>query len=89
MPQVDRAKALSYNTGMMKHNQEQQMSWNKEGQRVAGVYLNAYTVQGLVTESRVKYGGKVQHTVQLDQPLQIFGRTAEVLLLDEQELFAV
>jgi hypothetical protein len=55
---------------------------------VAGVYLNAYTVSGLVTESRVKYGGAVQHTVQLDTPLEVFGRVADVLLLDEKELFA-
>lgn len=63
------------------------MSWNKEGQRVAGVYLNAYTVSGVVTESRVRYGGTVQHTVKLDQPMQVFGRSAEVLLLDNDDLF--
>lgn len=63
------------------------MSWNKEGQRVAGVYLNAYTVSGVVTESRVRYGGTVQHTVKLDQPVTVFGRSAEVLLLDNDDLF--
>lgn len=61
--------------------------WNREGEKVAFVYLGAYTVTGTVTESRVKYGGKVQHTVLLDQPVQVFGRTAEVLLLDESDLF--
>jgi hypothetical protein len=61
--------------------------WNKEGQRVAGVYLGAYTVSGVVLSSRVKYGGEVQHTVQLDQPVQVFGRTADILLLDESDLF--
>lgn len=61
--------------------------WNREGQRVAGVYLNTYTVSGLVTESRVKYGGTVQHTVKLDQPTTVFGRVADVLLLDEADLF--
>lgn len=63
------------------------MSWNKEGQRVAGVYLNAYTVSGVVTESRVRYGGTVQHTVKLDQPVTVFGRSADVLLLDNEDLF--
>ncbi len=63
------------------------MSWNKEGQRVAGVYLGAYAVSGVVTESRVRYGGTVQHTVKLDQPMQVFGRSAEVLLLDNNDLF--
>ena len=61
--------------------------WNKEGQRVAGVYLGAYTVSGLVTESRVRYGGSVQHTVKLDEPVEVFGRSAEVLLLDDTDLF--
>lgn len=61
--------------------------WNREGQRVAGMYLNAYTVIGLVTESRVKYGGSVQHTVKLDQPMTVFGRVADVLLLEEADLF--
>ncbi len=61
--------------------------WNKEGQRVAGVYLGAYTVSGVVTESRVRYGGSVQHTVKLDEPVVVFGRNAEVLLLDDGDLF--
>ena len=61
--------------------------WNKEGQRVAGVYLGAYTVSGLVTESRVRYGGSVQHTVKLDEPVEVFGRSADVLLLDDGDLF--
>jgi hypothetical protein len=53
------------------------------------MYLQAYAVSGLVTESRVKYGGTVQHTVKLDKPMEVFGRTAEVLLLDEEDLFKV
>ena len=63
------------------------MSWNKEGEHVAGVYLGAYTVTGVVQSSRVKYGGKVQHQVILDKPVTVFGRTADVLLIDDEELF--
>lgn len=63
--------------------------WDKSGQRVLGQYLGAYLVSGLVAESRVKYGGTVQHTVQLDQPLVVFGRSAQVLLLDEGDLLPV
>jgi hypothetical protein len=62
------------------------MNWNKEGQRVSGVYLGAYTVTGVVQSSRVKYGGKVQHRVLLDTPVKVFGRDAEELLLDDEEL---
>ena len=65
------------------------MSWNKEGQQVAGIYLGTYAVSGLVTESRVRYGGTVQHTVKLDAPVEVFGRSAEVLLLDDNDLFNV
>lgn len=64
------------------------MSWNLEGQRVIGCYLKTYTVSGTVTESRVRYGGTVQHTVKLDKPVEVFGRSAEVLLLDNEDLFA-
>ena len=61
--------------------------WNREGQQVAGTYLQAYTVIGVVTESRVKYGGRVQHTVKLSTPVEVFGRQADHLLLDEEDLF--
>jgi len=63
------------------------MSWNKEGEHVVGVYLGAYTVSGTVVNSRVKYGGRVQHQVILDKPVVVFGREAEELLLDDEELF--
>ena len=60
--------------------------WNKEGQRVTGRYLGLWTVSGLVSESRVKYGGSVQHRVELDEAITVFGRHTEVLLLDDTEL---
>jgi hypothetical protein len=60
--------------------------WNKEGQRVVGRYLGLWTVSGLVSESRVKYGGSVQHRVELDDAITVFGRHTEVLLLDDTEL---
>jgi hypothetical protein len=63
------------------------MNWNKEGQQVAGIYLGAYTITGRVQSSRVKYGGRVQHRVLLDTPLEVFGRVAEELLIDDEELF--
>lgn len=62
------------------------MAWDRTGERVAGVYLG-YTVAGLVTESRVKYGGRVQHTLQLDQPMTLFSTERSVLLMDERDLF--
>ncbi len=63
--------------------------WNLEGQRVTGMYLNLFPVGGLVPNSRVKYGGQVQHTVQLNQPIEVFGSRKTVVLLDQSEVQSV
>lgn len=52
------------------------MSWILEGQRVKAKYLGV-TVEGLVVYSRVKYGGEVQHTLQLDEELVLPWRTVK------------
>lgn len=59
-------------------------SWIKEGSIVEGRYMNQPIV-GRVVESRVKYGGAVQHTVDLLEPIQLRWRTdptIRVLVLD-------
>lgn len=61
-------------------------NWNREGQQITGTYLDTHTVTGMVLDSRVKYGGKVQHTVLLDRPIEVFGRIAEHLLLEEEDV---
>ena len=65
------------------------MSWNLEGKYVEGVYLDKILVQGNVVESRVKYGGKVQHRVSLDYPIEVFGTERDTLLLSEDDITAV
>ena len=45
------------------------MSWDLTGQRVTATYLRTVPFTGTVVESRVKYGGTVQHTVELDAPM--------------------
>ena len=47
------------------------MGWNKDGSTVKAMYLSEYPVTGIVTESRVKYGGAVQYTIALTEPLQL------------------
>ena len=65
--------------------------WNLEGQIVRGVYFNV-PVEGVVTLSRVKYGGEVQHTVDLFFPITlyeyttIFGSERTTVLLDANEV---
>jgi hypothetical protein len=59
--------------------------WNLEGQIVRGVYFNV-PVEGVVTLSRVKYGGEVQHTVDLFFPITLFGSERTTVLLDSNEI---
>ena len=65
------------------------MSWNKEGHQITATY-NGLTVQGTVESSRVKYGGKVQHLLILQEPLYLIWRNevADRLLIDEDEVVA-
>ena len=59
--------------------------WNLEGQTVRGVYFGL-PVEGIVTLSRVKFGGTVQHTVELFFPITMFGSERTTVLLDANEI---
>jgi len=75
----------------MVNKKEQVMSsWIKDGIRVRARYLGSESVVGVVTESRVRYGGKVCYTVQLDQPTQFPWRSdpADVVIVDQAEIDA-
>ena len=63
------------------------MSWNKEGEQITALY-QGQQVTGTVELSRVKYGGKVQHTLLLDKPVQLRWRTepTDRLLIDEDKV---
>jgi hypothetical protein len=65
------------------------MNWNLEGKKVTGLYLNMFSIKGVITESRVKYGGKVSNTILLDNPIIVFGAEREVVLMDSEELTVV
>ena len=58
--------------------------WNLEGQIVRGYYFGV-PVEGVVTLSRVKFGGTVQHTVDLFFPITIFGVERTSVLLDAND----
>jgi hypothetical protein len=60
--------------------------WNLENCRVTGNYMGIALVSGMVTESRVKYGGSVSHTVELDKPITVFGSVRERVILDNWEV---
>ena len=61
--------------------------WIKDGNTIVANYLGE-TVQGTVIDSRVKYGGKVQYTVDLDQPVQFRWRSepSTRVLIDDDEI---
>jgi len=59
--------------------------WNLEGLIVRGVYFGV-PVEGVVTLSRVKYGGEVQHTVDLFFSITLFGSERTTVLLDSNEI---
>ena len=63
------------------------MSWVKDGEHVVANYLGE-RVTGKVVESRVKYGGSVQYTVDLDKPVKFRWRSEPTVrvLLDRDEL---
>ena len=67
-------------------------NWDLTGMKVWGMYMNMFPVSGTVKSSRVKYGGEVQHTVSLDEPLTVFGRVrdrGENVLVDHSEVVRV
>lgn len=60
--------------------------WNLEGQTVRGAYFGL-PVEGIVTLSRVKFGGTVQHTIDLFRPITLFSTTEKTtVLLDANEI---
>lgn len=65
------------------------MSWQREGQRVQGVYLDQFPVSGRVEDSRVAYGGRVKHLVVLDEPILVYGAIRDHVVFEESELTLV
>ena len=64
-------------------------NWNLEGLFVKGNYMGDFPITGKVELSRVKYGGTVQHTVVLSQPINVYGTERDRVLLDHPEVVQV
>ena len=63
--------------------------WVLEGLTVTGLYLDDIPVQGVVSLSRVKYGGEVSHHVQLDKPIEVYGALRDIVILDHKQIQTV
>ena len=63
------------------------MAWHKAGETIQARYFDQL-VEGRVLDSRVKYGGQVQHSVELDQAITLPWRSEPVtrVLIDEDEI---
>jgi len=59
----------------------------QDNQRITANYLGT-VVTGTVESSRVKYGGELQYTVNLDKPVQFRWRTtpSTTVLIDQKEV---
>lgn len=62
------------------------MYWELEGKRVNGLYLGLFPYSGTVTASRVKYGGEVQHMVDLDEVIEVYHDTRTHILVGNNEI---
>ena len=60
------------------------MNWNLEGLTVRARYLDTHSVTGRVELSRVAFGGRVHHTLVLDQPLNLFGTERDRVIVEHQ-----
>jgi hypothetical protein len=65
------------------------MGWNKDGHTIRANYLHDVEVVGIVKESRVKYGGKVQYAIELEFPVYVHSDEPRYhLLIDDDEVVA-
>ena len=60
--------------------------WNLEGRTVTGNYMGEIPVEGVVTLSRVTYGGGINHHVDLNVPIDVYGAKRDSVILDHSEI---
>lgn len=66
-------------------------NWHQAGKQITGKYMGIFPYSGQIVDSRVKYGGNVEHTVQLDEPISVYNDTRERILVNmkDQEHFTI
>ena len=62
--------------------------WNRANQVIQGTYMGV-PYRGVVSHSRVKLGGVVQHSVDLFDLIEVFGETRDAILVPESDDFSV
>lgn len=62
--------------------------WNRVNQVIRGEYFGV-PYRGVVGHSRVKYGGEIQHSVDLLDEIEVGGVTRNAILILETDDFSV
>lgn len=62
--------------------------WDRSNQVIQGLYMDV-EYRGVVKSSRVKYGGDVQHTVDLIDTITVHDVEREIILVNESDMFVV
>ena len=62
------------------------MSWNLEGLCIEATYLENFPVEGVVELCRVAYGGKVKHTIVLNEPITVYGALRDRVILEMKQI---
>ncbi len=55
-----------------------------DGKRVIGMYMGDIAVSGVVRLSRVAYGGRMSHHVDLDNSINVFGAVRDSVILEAE-----
>lgn len=66
--------------------------WNLEGMFVSAKYMGEFDVRGKVSLSRVKFGGEVSHHIELEQPINVYGRirnAGENVIISNHEIYQI
>jgi multidrug efflux pump subunit AcrB len=62
------------------------IQWNLENLNVSAVYLDSIPVTGMVTLSRVQYGGTVCHHITLTSPITVYGAVRDSVIVDHKNI---
>lgn len=62
--------------------------WDRTNQVIRGTYMGV-PYQGVVSHSRVKFGGEVQHVVDLFEEITVYGSVRDSVLILESDDFSV
>lgn len=72
----------------MTYQQALKINWVLDGQTIRGDYCGIL-VEGLVEDSRVKYGTDIQYRVKLQTPFNFYGTVRDVVLIDGSDVTEV